>query len=376
MKDLLLSAPCLFGVEGVLANELKRLDIKSVRAEDGRVLFSGDESTIARVNVFSRFAERIMIVLGEFTARTFTELFDNVEKLPIEQILPKDAAFPVTGHCLDSKLHSVPDCQSIIKKAIATRLSKAYGLSILPETGALYRIKFILRKDKLCLMVDTSGEGLHKRGYRRDANSAPIKETLAASICDLARIYPDTVFIDPFCGSGTMLIEAAMTATNTAPGINRSFAAEKFGFIPQDCWSNARKEAIDKINRDVDFKAYGYDIDPSCIEITMHNAKLVGMDRYITAKVGDIKDFKIPDGRFTLVTNPPYGERLLDIKQAQELYKIAGRVFPKKKGAKYSIITADEDFEQCFGRKCDKQRKMYNGMLKCRLYMYYKSEDK
>ncbi len=376
MSNLKFVAPCLFGVEGILSNELKRLGIENVQAEDGRVLFSGGPEAVARVNINSRFAERVMVLLGEFYSRSFTELFDNVKALPLEKIFPKDAAFPVSGHSLDSKLYSVPDCQSIIKKAMADRLGSYYKLSRMPETGELYKVRFLIRKDKVSLMLDTSGEGLHKRGYRRNsANEAPIKETLAAAICDLARIYPDTKLYDPFCGSGTLLIESALIATNTAPGLNRAFAGEKYDFIPKEVWANERKVAIDKINRDVDFKAYGFDISPEAVELTRYNAKKAGVGQFVEVGIADIKDFKAPSERFTLVTNPPYGERLLDLHAAQQLYKTAGKVFVKQKGAKYYIITADEDFEKSFGRPCDKQRKMYNGMLQCRLYMYFKGGD-
>ena len=377
MKDLIYAAPCLFGIEGILAGELKRMGVSGVSAEDGRVVFTGGADLAATVNINSRFAERVAIVLGEFTAKSFTELFDNVKAIPFENYFPRDAAFPISGHCLDSKLYSVPDCQSIIKKAMADRLCSHYGVARMPETGNLYRVRFLIRKDKVCLMLDTSGEGLHKRGYRRNSGGAPIKETLAAALCDLARIYPDTHFIDPFCGSGTFIIEAALMATNTAPGLGRSFAAEKYDFIPDSAWKTARSKALDAINRKVDFIADGYDVDPEMTELTLHNAKKAGVESFVKTKVAHIKDFCAPQGRFTLVTNPPYGERLLDIKAAEELYKIAGSVFPKRAGAKYTVITADEDFEKCFGRPCDKERKMYNGMLKCRAYMYFKSgEDK
>ena len=376
MNELNYIAPCLFGVEGILANELKRLGIKGVAAEDGRVRFSGTPETVARANINSRFAERILVLLGEFNALSFTELFDGVKALPLENMFPIDAAFPVNGHCLDSQLHSVPDCQSIIKKAIADRLGSAYRLTRMPETGAVYRVRFLIHKDKVKLMLDTSGEGLHKRGYRRNSVEAPIKETLAAALCDLSRIYPDTLFIDPFCGSGTFLIESALMATNTAPGLYRSFAAEKYNFVPKSVWANQRKQAMESIQRDIKFKAIGYDIDPQAVEQTLYNAKMAGVDRYVSASVADIKDFAPPNERFTLVTNPPYGERLLDISSAEELYKTAGRVFLQQPGAKYSIITADEDFEKHFGRKCDKQRKMYNGMLQCRYYMYFRGENR
>lgn len=367
-------APCLFGTESVLADELKRMGIEDVTSENGRVLFSGDFNILARANICSRFAERILINMGQFRALTFTELFDNVKALPWENFIGKNDAFPVNGSSLSSTLHSIPDCQSIIKKAIVERLKLKYNISWFEETGAEYKIRFSILKDNVTLMIDTSGEGLHKRGYRRSSNDAPLKETLAASMCDLARIFPDTKLYDPFCGSGTILIEAALMATKTAPGLRRFFAAERFSSIPKIVWQEERMRAQDQILHNIDFKATGFDIDPKCIELTLQNAKKAGVEKYVSAAVADIRDFKIPDERALVITNPPYGERLLDIKQAEELYGIMGDVFKQQSGKKYFVISPHDDFEKLFLRPADKRRKLYNGMIKCQYFMYFKNQ--
>ncbi len=365
-------APCLFGIEGILADELRRMGVENVVAENGRVLFSGDEATLARVNINTRYAERVLINVGEFRATSFTDLFEGTKALPWENFIGRDDAFPVNGHSLNSQLFSIPDCQSIIKKAIVERLKSKYNISWFSETGSEYRVRFSIMKDVVTLMIDTSGEGLHKRGYRRISNDAPLKETLAAAMCDTARIYPDTKIYDPFCGSGTILIEAAMHAAHIAPGIGRFFAAEKFGFIPDKVWREERTAALDSIRHNIDFEAYGFDIDPACVELTMANAKKVGVQRYIKTAVRDIKDFTLGEGRALVITNPPYGERLLDIKAAEEIYSTMGKVFEKAEGKKYYVISPHDEFERIFGRAADKRRKLYNGMIKCQLFMYFK----
>ncbi len=365
-------APCLFGIEGILADELKRMGAENVNAENGRVLFSGDFSTLAKVNINTRYAERILINMGQFKAYTFTDLFEGVKALPFEDFIGRDDAFPVNGHSLNSQLFSIPDCQSIIKKAIVERLKSKYNIGWFKETGAEYKIRFSIMKDTVTVMIDTSGEGLHKRGYRRNSNDAPLKETLAAAMCDTARIYPDTKLFDPFCGSGTILIEAAMHAARIAPGLNRFFAAEKFSVIPDKVWREERTAAMDAIRHGIDFEAHGFDIDPKCVELTLANAKKIGVEKYITASVRDIKDFTLPEGRTLTITNPPYGERLLDIKAAEEIYETMGRVFEKRDGKKYYVISPHDEFEKLFGRQADKRRKLYNGMIKCQFFMYFK----
>lgn len=366
-------APCLFGIESILANELKNIQAENVTVENGRVLFSGNENILARANINLRTAERVLISVDRFKAKSFTELFENVKNIPFENFIGKNDAFPVKGWSLNSALHSIPDCQKIIKKAIVERLKSKYSINWFPETGKKYQIQFSILKDEVTIMIDTSGEGLHKRGYRAVANEAPIKETLAAAFALLARIYPDTRLYDPFCGSGTILIEAAMIANNIAPGLKRRFISESFDFISQNVFIEERERAIDLIKQSGEFKAYGSDIDEKALEISSFNAKKAGVDNQISLSKCDIKDFVLPNDRSLVITNPPYGERLLDIKQAESLYKIMGEKFIKEKGKKYYIITPDENFEHIFGRVADKRRKLYNGNIKCQLYMYFRS---
>lgn len=372
MSKFNLTAPCIFGLEGILGDELRRMEAEGVSVQNGRVDFSGDEEMIARANIGSRYAERILIKVGEFPASSFTELFDGVYALEWENYIRREDAFPVKGWSIDSALHSIPDCQSIVKKAIVKRLSSKYKIEWFEETGPIVSVRFSILKDKVSITIDTSGEGLHKRGYRRNSNSAPLKETLAAGMCDVARIYPDTAISDPFCGSGTILIEAAMKACNIAPGLRRFFSGERLGFIPKEAWQRERARAQDIIRHNIDFQAFGSDIDEECVKLTLANAEKAGVGKYVKATCADVKDFKTRDGRMLVITNPPYGERLLDIKKAEELYETCGKVFKKEEGKKYYIISPDDDFEQYFGRPADKRRKLYNGMIKCQLYMYFK----
>ena len=372
MEKLKMVAPCLFGTESIVADEFRRMGIENVVAENGRVLFEGSLNILARANINSRFAERIMINVGEFTAVTFTELFEGVKALPWEDYIGAKDTFPVNGWSINSQLHSVPDCQSIIKKAIVERLKAKYKISWFEETGPEYKIRFSIHKNSVTMMIDTSGDGLHKRGYRRNSNSAPIKETLAAAMCDLARIFPDTHIYDPFCGSGTILIEAAMMAKKMAPGLRRYFAAERFSFIPQNVWREERTRAQDLILNDIDFEGYGFDIDDSALELTMANAQKAGVAKYIKVKKADIKDFVSPTERSLIVTNPPYGERLLDVREAEKLYKIMGEKFKTGDGKKAFVISPHDEFEKHFGKTADKRRKLYNGMIKCQVYMYFK----
>lgn len=374
MNELNLAAPCLFGVESVAADEFRRMGFEKIETENGRVKLKGDLNMLARANICSRFAERIMIVLGEFNAVTFTELFDGVKALPWEDFIGKDDAFPVNGWSINSQLFSIPDCQSIVKKAIVERLKIKYHIERFAETGSEYKIRFSIHKNLVTMMIDTSGDGLHKRGYRRNSNDAPLKETLGAAMCDLARIYPDTKLFDPFCGSGTLLIESALMAANIAPGLRRFFAAERFGFIPQKVWQEERTRAQDLIRHNIEFTAHGFDIDPACVELTLANAKKAGVEKYVKASVGDVKNFVVPNERCLTITNPPYGERLLDVKAAEELYKIMGERFTEGMGRKYYVISPHDEFEKHFGRTADKRRKLYNGMIKCQLFMYFKNK--
>lgn len=372
MNNYKFSAPCLFGIESVLGDELKRMEAKNVTVFNGRVDFEGDDDMLARANICSRYAERILIKVGEFKAASFAELFDGVYALPWENYIGKLEAFPVKGWSIDSALHSIPDCQAIIKKAIVKRLSAKYKIEWFEETGAIVPIRFTILKDTVTVNIDTSGDGLHKRGYRRHSNDAPLKETLAAAMCDLARIYPDTKIYDPFCGSGTILIEAALKATNIAPGLRRYFAAERFSICNPDSFRRERTRAQDLVRHNIEFEAHGFDIDKNAVELTLANAKKAGVEKYVTASIRDVKDFSLPEGRTLVITNPPYGERLLDIKAAEDLYKVMGGVFEKQEGKKFYVISPHDEFEKLFGRTADKRRKLYNGMIKCQYFMYFK----
>ena len=372
MTPITFYIPCLFGLEALVGDELRRLHLKDIRVENGHVLCCGTVADVARLNLNLRCGERVLVVLGAFTASSFDALFEQTKALPWENWIPRDGAFPVKGYSLDSTLHSVPDCQKIIKKAVATRLGAKYGTGQLPETGAKYQIQFGMMNDRTALFLDTSGAGLHKRGYRQTSLLAPIKETLAAGIVDFTRLYDDSVICDPFCGSGTLLIEAVLKGMNIAPGINRRFAAEKWNCIPAAVWKDARMEALESVKRDAKIKAYGYDIDPQAVELTMANAKKAGVSAHIRTKVQNISQLSLPPGRAIVICNPPYGERLLEIKEAEQLYRTMGKVFPADPDKKYYVISPHEEFEHIFGRTADRRRKLYNGMIKCQLFMYFR----
>ncbi|MGN0468379.1 MAG: class I SAM-dependent RNA methyltransferase [Acutalibacteraceae bacterium] len=364
--------PCLLGLEKLISDEMKELGAENVVAENGRVLFSGDEHILARANICSRYAERIQILVGSFEALSFEELFQGTKSLPWENWIGEYDAFPVKGYSLNSALFSVSDCQSIIKKAVVERLKTKYAVSWFDETGPVYQIQFSIMKNKVSLLIDTTGYGLHKRGYRLEAGGAPIKETLAASLCKLARLREYHTLYDPMCGSGTILIEGAMLANNIAPGLNRHFSAERWDKIEQSVWIEERERAKSLELTESRFTAYGSDIDEETLEIAKANAQRAGVDKFITFEKCDIKNFKPKTDRGTLICNPPYGERLLDLKEAERLYKIMGEKFIRQHGWSYYIISPSEDFEEFYGQKADKRRKLYNGMIKCQLFMYYK----
>lgn len=364
-------APCHFGLEKTLSFEVKKAGGEDIQVSDGRVMFSGDALCCARANIGLSTAERVCVVLGQFKARTFDELFENIKKLPLAEYIGRNDAFPNTGYSINSKLTSIPAIQKIVKKSMAVNLGNAYKVNVMPETGAVCQIRFSLMKDEFMLMLDTSGNGLHKRGYRRESNAAPIKETLAAGIIDIARVRGSDFVCDPFCGSGTLVIEAALKALNIAPGLKRGFAGERFGFLPAEIWRQARSEATDAIRRDTDFRAVGYDIDRECVELSAANAKKAGVDRFVSFEQRDIRSFEYHDKTMKIITNPPYGERMLELSQAREIYAVMGsRMLPAGENQLY-IITPDEEFENLFGQKADKNRKLYNGMLLCRLYSYF-----
>lgn len=373
--ELTYTATCLFGLEGLLGEEIDALGGKRTDGIDGRITFTGDENSCAEFSVNLRYAERLYLNLGSFDATTFTELFDGVKALPWENYISRNDEFPVSGHSIKSKLFSVPDCQKIIKKAVAVRLGEKYGLTSLPETGTRYRIEFFLFKDKATLMIDLSGMPLHKRGYRPETVTAPIRETLAAAMVKLARPRENVLLWDPFCGSGTIAIEAAMLMKNIAPGIARHFAAENYPIFPASSWKNAFEKAHDSIKQ-TEFEAYASDIDDSCVEIAKASAERAGVADRLNIFTMDALDIDTLGRRGTIVTNPPYGERLLNKEEAEELYRAMGQAFLRLDRWQIYVITQHEDFCRLYGRRADKIRKLYNGMIPCYYYQFFKNRDK
>ena len=365
-------ASCLFGLEKFVGEEIDAVGGKRTDTIDGRVYFSGDESVLAKANIGLRTAERVFIELARFNAGSFTELFDNVKKIPLEFFIGKKDAFPVKGHSIKSKLYSIPDCQSIIKKAVVERLKNAYRIDWFEETGVKYQIEFFILNDNVSIMLDTSGVALHKRGYRTESGEAPIRETLAAALVKISRPREDVRLWDPFCGSGTIPLEAALIMTNTAPGIRRRFSGEAFEFLDKKIWMQAREEAISVINRNCEFTAFASDIDERVLKTANANIKRAGMEKYIKTFVKDATTLTKDDVRTTIVCNPPYGERLDSIREARALYRKLGENFTKLSPWQIYIITTEEEFERLYGKKADKVRKLYNGMLKCNYYQYFK----
>ena len=363
------SVPCLFGLEGLVGDELRRLEMENVRVENGRVLFDGGADALAAANLRLRMGERVLLRLGAFPARSFEELFQGVKALPLEDFIPRDGRFPVKGHCLNSRLHSVPDCQAIVNKAAAERLGGRYGLQRLPETGALYQLQFSIMKDQCELFLDSTGAGLHKRGYRAVGNDAPLRETLAAAMVNLARYRGRDFFWDPFCGSGTIVIEAALIALNRAPGLNRSFSAQSWGFVPEAAWTRAREAAKDAEFRG-EYRILGSDNDPGSLEIAVSNAKKAGVGRLIRFEEADATKRDLPAETGVLVCNPPYGERMLEQRSAQRLYQALGKHLRYADGWQKFIISSEPEFEHYFGKRADKKRKLYNGMIQCNLFQY------
>jgi putative N6-adenine-specific DNA methylase len=368
--DFQMCVPTLFGLEGLVSDELKRLGMNGVRAENGRVLFAGGKADIARSNIGLATGERVLLVVGETRAETFDMLFEGVRAMPWESLIPIDGAFPVKGHALDSKLHSIPDCQSIIKKAIVERLKSKYKVEWLRETGAKYQIQFAIMKDTAALYIDTSGQGLHKRGYRPVGNAAPLRETLAAAIVRLARYRGKEELCDPFCGSGTLPIEAALAAMNRAPGFYRAFAAQDFLWLDKTIWDTAKAEFRDKEYRG-SYNIWGGDIDPESVKIAQENARRAGVSEHIRFEVAEAADFRRAAPGGIIVTNPPYGERVMEHYEAERIYKKFGAAFKTLEAWKLYLLSSHSEFEHAFGKTAVKKRKLYNGMIKCELYMYY-----
>ncbi len=372
MKLYEITAPCHFGMEAVLKKEIYDLGYDIKRVEDGRVTFSGDDEAIVRANMFLRTAERVLLNLGRFHAESFEELFQGVSKIPWEDVLPKDAKFWVKkASTAKSKLYSAPDIQSIVKKAIVERLKKHYHTSWFEESGEAYPLRVFIYKDEVTVALDTSGEHLHKRGYRRLTSRAPVSETLAAAIILLTPWKADRILVDPFCGSGTFPIEAAMIGANIAPGLNRAFAAEKWKhlFAPK-LWYDAIEEANDEMNPDISMDIQGYDIDDEIIRCARQNAKDAGVDKLIHFQQRPVSELHHPKKYGFIITNPPYGERLEEKAALPQLYKEMGEAFGRLDGWSYYILTSYEDAQRYIGRKADKNRKIYNGMLKTYLYQF------
>ena len=371
---LTLVATCLFGLERLLGEEIDALGYKRIYTIDGRVIFEGDETAIARCNLWLRTAEHVFVLIGNFRATSFEELFEGTKALPWQDFIPKDGEFPVKGHSIKSGLFSIPNCQRIIKKAVATKLSAIYKTDWLIENGAKYQIEFFILKDEVSLMIDTSGVPLHKRGYRPQNMPAPLRETLAAAMVKISRPREEVLLHDPFCGSATIPIEAAMLMTNTAPGSFRTFAAESFSWMPRSIWKEAREEAKAAVRTDCNFEAYASDIDPEAVEVAKACVKKAGMEKYITVFVADALDITTGDRRGTIVCNPPYGERLGSIDDAEILYRKIGKHFSTLGAWQIYILTSHESLERLYGRRADKVRKLYNGMLPCYYYQFFKKQ--
>ena len=368
-----LLAPCLFGLEGIAGDELRRLGMENVQVEDRNVFFTGDDYALAKANICLRTGERILVVLAQFTAKTFEELFQGVYKANLEDYIPADGQFPVKGHCLNSQLMSVSDCQAIIKKAASRRLGEKYGLSWLPETGVKFQLHFTILNDRVTLSLDTSGAGLHKRGYRAVSNDAPLHETLAAGMIQLARYRGREFFWDPFCGSGTLPIEAALIAKNRAPGLSREFAAQQYPWLDQGVWKQVREEARDK-EFSGKYQILGSDSDPACVSLSFANARKAGVSDCVTFKDGDATKMSLPASDGIIVCNPPYGERMMEQRSAQRLYTALGRHLKFSNTWKKYVITSEPEFEHWFGKRADKKRKFYNGKIKCDYYMFLNNE--
>ena len=372
MNTFELIVPCHFGLEAVMKKEILDLGYEVSQVEDGRVTFIGDAEAICRANIFLRTTERVLLKVGSFHAETFEDLFQGTRAIPWEEYLPKDAKFWVAkASSIKSKLFSPSDIQSIMKKAMVERMKKAYGIEWFPENGASFPLRVFLHKDTVTVALDTTGESLHKRGYRTLTSKAPITETLAAALIMLTPWKSDRILVDPFCGSGTFPIEAAMIAANMAPGMNREFLSEDWKhLIPRKCWYDAMDEANDLVDLSVQTDIQGYDIDGDIVRAARANAKAAGVDELIHFQQRSVSDLSHPKKYGFLITNPPYGERIEDKKNLPELYKTIGERFAELDSWSAYIITAYEDTELYFGRKADKNRKIYNGMMKTYFYQF------
>lgn len=372
MKNYTLITPCFFGIEKILKNEITNLGYEIIKTEDGRITYKTDEKGIAMSNIWLRTAERVLLKVAEFEAKTFNDLFENTKAINWSKYIPYGGEFPVSkASSIKSKLFSTPDIQAIVKKAVVESLKISYQEDgMLPETKEKYPIQVFIHKDIVTLAIDTSGMALHKRGYREVSTKAPLRETMASAMVQLTPWQPGRILVDPMCGSGTIVIEAAMLGLNMAPGLNREFIAEKWTTMDKKIWWDVRKEAFDKMNTDTDFKIYGYDIDKEAVMIARKNAELAGVEEYVEFKVFNAKNFESEEKFGFIITNPPYGERLEDKQTVKKLYKDLGYAFKELKTWSYYMVTSYEDFENAFNKKATKKRKLYNGRLKTYIYQY------
>ncbi|WP_446897343.1 THUMP domain-containing class I SAM-dependent RNA methyltransferase [Clostridium sp. LBM24168] len=368
--DYTLIATSTFGLEAIVARELRELGYENLKIENGRVIFQGDEMDIVTCNLWLRTADRVLIRMAEFKADSFEELFQGTLSVDWGKLMPEDAFMHVTGKSVKSKLHSVPDCQSIVKKAVVESMKNKYNRETFDETGAEYKIEVGILKDIVTLTVDTSGEGLHKRGYRKNSGEAPIKETLAAALVLLSEWEPSIMLADPMCGSGTIAIEAALIGKNIAPGLNRNFVSEQWDIIPSDLWEDLRKYAVNSINKR-EFRILASDIDGRVIRTAMNNAEKAGVKDYVAFQKIPVQNFSSKKRYGFIISNPSYGERLGELEEVEKLYGDMGRIFSRLEGWSYFIITAHDKFEKYFGKKSNKNRKLYNGRLKCYYYQYF-----
>lgn len=376
MKEIELIATTAFGLEAVVARELKDLGYYDQHVENGRVNFKGDFSAICRTNMWLRCAERVLIKVGEFEALTFDELFEKTKSLPWQEWLPVNAEFPVDGKSVKSKLSSVPDCQAIVKKAVVEKLKQTYKTDWFEETGPKYRIEVGLLKDVATITLDTSGAGLHKRGYRKLVGQAPLKETMASAMILLSFWKKERVIWDPFCGSGTIPIEAALIGLNIAPGLNRSFVSEDWENIDKELWLNVRKEAKESVVTEQKLRIQGTDIDKEAISLARYHAKQAGVEEHIHFQERDMRNVSSRFKHGIIITNPPYGERSGELKTLNSLYAKMGEVFRALEGWSYYVLTSHGEFEKVFGKRSDKKRKVYNGRIQCNYFQYFGPKPK
>ena len=368
--EFTLIATSTFGLEAIVAEELRELGYEDLTIETGKVTFTGDELDIATCNIWLRTADRVLIKIKEFKAESFEELFQGTKSVEWSDIIPEDGFMHITGKSIKSKLHSVPDCQSIVKKAVVESMKRKYNIDQFKEDGATYKIEVALLKDIVTLTIDTTGPGLHKRGYRTQAGEAPLKETLAAALVLISKWKPDRILADPMCGSGTILIEAAMIGRNMAPGINRNFVAEDWDIIEESVWEGVRKHAQTMIN-DKDFRVLGSDIDGRLLRIARENIERAGVDDCVAVQTLPLQEFSSNKKYGCIVTNPPYGERLGGEAEVEELYKDMGRVFGNLDSWSVFVLTSHPDFQKLYGSKSTKNRKLYNGTLQTYYYQYF-----